>query len=108
LCLVYLIFSVLLSNFALCFAAIEINIVWNEIIGKSVTTPTLQVVVNPLLRRTSPIHDRVFEMLRNLHGDFVRFVPWLPYPRLAVVSSHRDRKQQISRTFLPFCSVDIL
>jgi hypothetical protein len=23
-------------------------------------------------------------MLRNLHGDFVRFVPWLPYPRLAV------------------------
>ena len=31
---------------------------WNAVIGELKTTPTLQVVVNPLLRRGSPIHDR--------------------------------------------------
>ncbi|MGE5645373.1 MAG: glycosyl hydrolase family 39 [Acidobacteriota bacterium] len=50
----------------------------------SQTTPTLQVVVNPPLRRGSPIHDRVFEELRKLGADYVRYVPWLPYPKLGV------------------------
>jgi hypothetical protein len=50
----------------------------------SKTTPTLQVVVNPLLRRGSPIHDRAFQALHDLQSDYVRFVPWYPYPRLGV------------------------
>lgn len=48
------------------------------------TTPTLQVVVNPLLRRGSPIHDAVFSALQQLGADYVRYVPWHPYPKLAV------------------------
>jgi hypothetical protein len=48
------------------------------------TTPTLQVVVNPMIRRESPIHDNVYRALRNLHTDYVRFVPWFPYPKLGV------------------------
>jgi hypothetical protein len=42
------------------------------------------VVVNPPLRRGSPIHAPAFRALRDLQADQVRFVPWLPYPRLAV------------------------
>jgi hypothetical protein len=57
---------------------------WNKTIRVSNTTPTLQVVVNPPLRRGSPIHDRAFESLRALGCDYVRYVPWLPYPRLGV------------------------
>jgi hypothetical protein len=48
------------------------------------TTPTLQVVVNPLIRRGSPIHDNVFSSLSALKTDYIRFVPWFPYPKLGV------------------------
>jgi hypothetical protein len=57
---------------------------WNKVIRVSQSTPTLQVVVNPLLERDSPIHDRVFQALKDLKCDDVRYVPWLPYPKLAV------------------------
>ncbi|HEY7210035.1 MAG TPA: glycosyl hydrolase family 39 [Bryobacteraceae bacterium] len=50
----------------------------------SVTLPTLQVVVNPPLRPGSPIHDRVYADLAKLGADYVRYVPWLPYPKLGV------------------------
>lgn len=61
-----------------------VKIDWNKVLRESRTTATLQVVVNPPLRRGSPIHDRAFEALRKLGADYVRYVPWLPYPRLAV------------------------
>jgi hypothetical protein len=61
-----------------------VKIDWNKIVRESKTTATLQVVVNPPLRRGSPIHDRVYEEVRKLGADYVRYVPWLPYPRLAV------------------------
>lgn len=57
---------------------------WEKVIRISQTTPTLQVVVNPPLRRGSAIHDRVFQALRDIQCDYVRYVPWLPYPRLGV------------------------
>jgi hypothetical protein len=57
---------------------------WDKALSVSKTTPTLQVVVNPPLRRGSKIHDPVFQALHNLDADFVRYVPWLPYPKLGV------------------------
>jgi len=62
----------------------ELEIKWNAVSRVSQTTPTLQVVVNPPLRRGSPIHDAAFRALHDLGADYVRYVPWLPYPRLAV------------------------
>lgn len=62
----------------------DVKINWTKIIRVSQTTPTLQVVVNPPLRRGSAIYDRVFEDLGDLGADYVRYVPWLPYPRLGV------------------------
>jgi hypothetical protein len=62
----------------------SVTVNWNDHLMMSQTTTTLQVVVNPLLERKSPIHDQVFESLANLEADYVRYVPWLPYPRLAV------------------------
>ncbi|MGH9406723.1 MAG: glycosyl hydrolase family 39 [Terriglobia bacterium] len=57
---------------------------WSNVTAVSRSTPTLQVVVNPPLRRGSRIHDRVFAALKSLDCDYVRYVPWLPYPKLAV------------------------
>src|SRR5689334_15789838 len=65
-------------------AQIKLNVDWNKQLRVSQSTPTLQVVVNPMLRRGSPIHKQSFEALKNLQADYVRYVPWLPYPRLGV------------------------
>ncbi len=50
----------------------------------SKSTPTLQVVVNPMLLRGAKMHDGSFAALHALGADYVRYVPWLPYPRQAV------------------------
>src|SRR5215469_4142515 len=62
----------------------KVTIKWDKVTNVSNTCATLQVVVNPLLRRGSPIHDRAFQALRDLKADYVRYVPWMPYPRLGV------------------------
>jgi len=63
---------------------VSATINWDKVVTVSKTTPTLQVVVNPPLRRGSPIHDPVFKALHDLNADYVRYVPWLPYPKLGV------------------------
>jgi hypothetical protein len=61
-----------------------VKVSWDTALNVSKTTPTLQVVVNPLLRRGSPIHGPAFQSLRDLGCDYVRYVPWFPYPKLGV------------------------
>jgi hypothetical protein len=62
----------------------RVTIDWTNIVRVSRSTLTLQVVVNPRLRRDSPVHDRVFRELRDLGAQEVRYVPWFPYPKLVV------------------------
>jgi hypothetical protein len=69
---------------AVALLAEPVKVDWSKIVIVSKTTPTLQVVVNPPLRPGSKIHDRTYEELRKLGADYVRYVPWLPYPKLAV------------------------
>ena len=78
--------SLLILTICGCIAAAaqKVEVAWDKIERVSNTVPTLQVVVNPPLRRGSPIHDRVFSELERLGADYVRYVPWLPYPKLAV------------------------
>lgn len=57
---------------------------WDKIVTVSKSTPTLQVVVNPKLLAGSNMHDSSFQALRELGAEYVRYVPWLPYPRMAV------------------------
>jgi hypothetical protein len=64
--------------------ATKATVHWDRVTGVSKTTATLQVVVNPPLRRGTPIHDNVFKSLNDLGADYVRYVPWLPYPRLGI------------------------
>ncbi|PYQ05882.1 MAG: glycosyl hydrolase family 39 [Acidobacteria bacterium] len=62
----------------------KVPVQWDKVTRVSKTIPTLQVVVNPPLRRGSAIHDNAFKALRDLQADYVRYVPWLPYPKLGV------------------------
>lgn len=62
----------------------EVSVQWSSTLLTSRSTPTLQVVVNPMLRPGSPIEQGAWTAVKNLGADYVRYVPWLPYPRLAV------------------------
>jgi hypothetical protein len=63
---------------------LKVTVHWDRVMRTSRTTPTLQVVVNPPLQRGTPVHDDAFKALHDLGADYVRYVPWLPYPRLGV------------------------
>lgn len=69
------------------------------------TTPTLQAVVNPMLRRGSPIHDAAFAALRRLGCDYVRYAFWFPYPKLVVAQLQPPNH---SETFWDFQYMDPL
>lgn len=63
---------------------VRLQVNWDKVERISQTTPTLQVVVNPPLRPGTPIHENAFKALHDLQADYVRYVPWLPYPKLGV------------------------
>jgi len=62
----------------------NIRVSWDKIQSVSKTTPTLQVVVNPPLRPGGSIREQAYAEVKRLGADYVRYVPWLPYPRLGV------------------------
>src|SRR5665213_601907 len=62
----------------------NVTVKWDQVLCVSRANATLQVVVTPLMARDSPLHDQVWSALKNLHASYVRYVPWLPYPKLAV------------------------
>jgi hypothetical protein len=62
----------------------RLTIHWDKTIVVSKSTPTLQVVVNPPLRPGEALGKASYQALRDLGADYVRYVPWLPYPRLGV------------------------
>jgi hypothetical protein len=67
--------------------------------NESKTIPTLQVVVNPPLRRGTPVHDEAYKALSDLGADYVRYVPWLPYPRLGVAELEPPKDGRTSWDF---------
>src|ERR1700722_9831177 len=76
-----------------------VTVDWNKTIVVSKSTPTLQVVVNPMLRSGAPMHDGAFQALKQLGADYVRYVPWLPYPRLAVAELEPPTREKTSWDF---------
>src|SRR5579872_4848254 len=80
-----------------------VTVQWSQTQLISKTTLTLQVVVNPPLRRGSSLHDSIFTALHALGCDYVRFVPWLPYPRLGVAELQPPTRE---KTFWDFSVID--
>src|SRR5665647_2073341 len=81
----------------------SVTINWDNTTIISKTTPTLQLVENPMVRNGSPIHKQTFNALKELGADYVRYVPWFPYPKMAVA----ELKQPASdKTFWDFTYLD--
>ncbi|HEY5390524.1 MAG TPA: glycosyl hydrolase family 39 [Hanamia sp.] len=98
-----LLFTLLILSARLRAQKNTVTINWDKTATVSKTTPTLQVVVNPMLERGSSMHDGTFEALKNLGADYVRFVPWFPYPHMAVAELNAPTK---NKTFWDFSQVD--
>jgi hypothetical protein len=62
----------------------QLSVHWDKVVLVSKSVPTLQVVVNPPLRPGQPLSAPSYKAVKELGADYVRYVPWLPYPRLAV------------------------
>ena len=70
-----------------------LNVNWNKVTHVSKTTSTLQLVENPMVRPGSPIHRQTFAALKELGADYVRYVPWFPYPKMAVAELKPPTKE---------------
>jgi len=79
--------------------ASQITVRWDKLVQESRTTPTLQVVVNPPLRRGTSVHDNAYQSLHDLGADYVRYVPWLPYPQLGVAELEPPKDGKTSWNF---------
>jgi hypothetical protein len=77
----------------------QVKVDWSKQIAVSKSTPTLQVVVNPMLLRGAKMHDGSFAALHALGADYVRYVPWLPYPRQAVAELEPPKDGKASWDF---------
>jgi len=59
----------------------------------------LQVVVNPPLRPGEALSAASYKAVKELGADYVRYVPWLPYPKLAVAELEPPTQQKTSWDF---------
>src|SRR4029453_12544225 len=87
------------DNQTVALSAEPVRINWGKVVRESNTTPTLQVVVNPPLRRGSPIPDRASDERGRLSADSVRYVPWFPSPRLSIAEIAPPANGQTSWDF---------
>lgn len=76
-----------------------LTIHWDKTMVISKSTPTLQVVVNPPLRPGEPLSAASYKALKDLGADYVRYVPWVPYPKLAVAELEPPTLQKTSWDF---------
>lgn len=76
-----------------------LTIHWNKTTVVSKSIPTLQVVVNPPLRHGEALGEASYKAVKELGADYVRYVPWLPYPRLAVAELEPPTAQKTSWDF---------
>ena len=77
----------------------KLTINWDKVTVVSKSTPTLQVVVNPPLRPGEPLGVASYKAVKDLGADYVRYVPWLPYPKLAVAELEPPTPQKTSWDF---------
>jgi Glycosyl hydrolases family 39 len=77
----------------------KLTIHWDKFTVVSKSTPTLQVVVNPPLRPGEPLGEAAYKAVKELGADYVRYVPWLPYPKLAVAELEPPTPQKTSWDF---------
>ena len=81
----------------------RLSIDWTKTLRISATTPTLQVVVNPKLMPGEVVRKQAYAALRDLNPEYARYVPWFPYPHMAVPELYAPTQ---TKTFWDFSLAD--
>jgi hypothetical protein len=76
---------------------------WQDIATTSKAAVSIEVCVEPPLRRAHPIHDRLFAALHGAEADYPHFQPYNVFPRLAVAELEPPSK---GRTYWDFTLID--
>jgi hypothetical protein len=76
---------------------------WNDIASVSKASVSVEVCVEPPLRRGHPIHGKLFAALHNLGADYAHLQPYNVFPRLAVAELKAPTRH---RTFWNFALID--
>ncbi len=82
-----------------CQAGPQLKVDWEKTVVVSQSIPTLQVVVNPPLRPGQQLGEAAYKAVKDLGADYVRYVPWLPYPKLGVAELEPPTPQKTSWDF---------
>src|SRR5258708_4199661 len=77
----------------------KLTIHWDKTTVVSKSAPTLQVVVNPPQRPVDPLGAAAYKAIKELGPAYVRYVPRLPYPNLAVAEPEPPTPQKTSWNF---------
>ena len=65
-------------------AVIMVSPDWKDVLVTSKASVSVEVCVEPPLRRGHPIHDQLFAALKGVAADYAHFQPYNVFPRLAV------------------------
>lgn len=65
-------------------APLSISPDWKDVAAVSKASVSIEVCVEPPLRRGHPIHDQLFDALASLGADYAHFQPYNVFPKLAV------------------------
>ena len=89
---------------------VKIDVNWDKVEQTSKTSPTLQVVVNPPLHHGTTVSTNAYKAVHELGADYVRYVPWLPYPKLAVaeLESPKDGRTSWDFSLIDPMTIDFL
>ena len=64
---------------------VKVEVHWDRVTRVLQTTPTLLLGAAPDISRSAPLHDRIFQTIRDLGADDLRYATGGPYPHFGVV-----------------------
>src|SRR5215469_1653305 len=97
--LLFAVETVFLAILAFPQSSAKVDLNWAHVLHESHTSVSMEVCLEPPMRRGKPIHDQLFQALRQLGADHVRLSPWHPYPRLAVTELEAPHDGKTSWNF---------
>jgi hypothetical protein len=79
--------------------AVKVRAEWDRTVAISKSHATLQAIPNPAHQPGSPLAEPLWNSLRDLKADYVRYSPWGIYPKLKIAALEKPTKQKTSWDF---------
>lgn len=78
---------------------VKVSAEWGKKLAISRTEASMQVIPNAMARRGGPLNEVTLRGVKDLDAQYVRFLPWGPYPRLQIAALEAPTKENTSWDF---------